>query len=122
MLCVLQIEGTSLENGMSRHLAKPFYRKEMLDDGREQLFYDVADASSRAELLSQVKQFLVENREGFAYALQRREEVEAMNLDIGIVMDGPLSKSVAFDNELIAMLAEFSLSVSISAYQAGSPA
>jgi|GEM_PF-3166258 len=118
MLCVLQIVGRSLETGIANQLTVPFYRKEVSDDGREQLFYDVADASSRTELMRQIKQFIAENREGFAYALQHPGEVEAPNLDVGIIMDGPPVKGATFDGELIAMLAEFGITVSVSAYQA----
>ncbi|KYH00934.1 hypothetical protein [Bradyrhizobium sp. DOA1] len=108
----------SLEDGIAKRLTAPFYRKEVSDDGHEQLFYDVADASSRTELMKQIKQFIAENREGLAYAHQHPDEVEAPNLDIGIIMDGPLMKSATFDGELIALLAEFGMTVSISAHQA----
>lgn len=118
MLCVLQIVGRSLENGIANQLTAPFYRKEVSDDGREQLFYDVADASSRTELMRQIKQFIAQNREGLAYAVEHPDEVEAPNLDIGIVMDGPPVKSAAFDGELLKMLVELGMTVSISIYQA----
>ncbi|UQR65753.1 hypothetical protein LRP30_11130 [Bradyrhizobium sp. C-145] len=64
MLCVLQIVGRSLETGIANQLTVPFYRKEVSDDGREQLFYDVADASSRTELMRQIKQFIAEKSGG----------------------------------------------------------
>jgi hypothetical protein len=118
MLCVLQIVGKSLENGIASQLTASFYRKDVSDDGREQLFYDVADASSRAELLTQIKQFIAANRQGLVYARQHPDEVEAPNLDIGIIMDGPPVKSAEFDGELITVLAELGMTVSISIYQA----
>ena len=40
-----------------------------------------------------------------------------MNLDIGIVMDGPLSKSISLDRALVAELGRYGISVSVSAYQ-----
>lgn len=113
----MQIEGRALENGVARHFSAPFYRKDGSKDGRDLLFYDVADASTRSELSLQIKQFIDQNRAALEHALQHPEEVESMNLDIGIVMNGPLSKTVALDNELVAELGRFGISVSVSAYQ-----
>ncbi|QQO32271.1 hypothetical protein JJC00_27360 [Bradyrhizobium diazoefficiens] len=81
------------------------------------MFYDVASATSSTELAEQIKQFIAQNKDGLIGALECREQVQLMNLDVGIFMDEVLSRTAAFDRELIAMLAEFGISVSISAYQ-----
>ncbi|UQR65752.1 hypothetical protein LRP30_11125 [Bradyrhizobium sp. C-145] len=117
MLCVLQVEGHNLENAISQHFAASFYRKDVSRDGRDLLFYDVADASNRSELSLHIRQFIDENKAALAYALQHPEDVEMMNLDIGIVMDGPLSKSISLDRALVAELGRYGISVSVSAYQ-----
>ncbi|OAF19871.1 hypothetical protein [Bradyrhizobium neotropicale] len=117
MLCVLQIMGTALESGIAGHLAARFYRKDVADDGCELLFYDVADAPRGLELSVQIKQFIDQNRGGLTYARQCPNEVKLMTLDIGILMDAPLSRTVAFDKELVATLGELGISISISAYQ-----
>lgn len=117
MLCVLQIKGTSLKAGISTRFANSFYRADVSDDGDELLFYDVASATSSTELAEQIKQFIAQNKDGLIGALECREQVQLMNLDVGIFMDEVLSRTAAFDRELIAMLAEFGISVSISAYQ-----
>ncbi|WP_441234442.1 hypothetical protein [Bradyrhizobium sp. 930_D9_N1_4] len=118
MLCVLQVEGHNLENAISQHFDASFYRKGVSRDGRrDQLFYDVADASNRSELLLHIRQFIDENKAAFAYALQHPENVETMNLDIGIVMDGPPAKSISLDRALVAELGRYGISVSVSAYQ-----
>jgi hypothetical protein len=117
MLCVLQVEGRNLENGLARHFAASFYRKDVSKDGRDLLFYDVADASNRSELSLHIRKFIDQNKAALAYALQHPEEVRTMNLDIGIVMDGPLSKSTTLDRALVAELGRYGSSVSVSAYQ-----
>lgn len=117
MLCVLQVEGHNLENAISQHFAASFYRKEVSRTGRDLLFYDVADASNRSELSLHVRQFIEENKAALAYALQHPEVVEVMNLDIGIVTDGPLSKSISLDCALVAELGRYGISVSVSSYQ-----
>ncbi|SDI89962.1 hypothetical protein SAMN05216338_10338 [Bradyrhizobium sp. Rc2d] len=117
MLCVLQVEGHNLENAISQHFAASFYRKDVSRDGRDLLFYDVADASNRSELSLHIRQFIDQNKAALAYALQHPEDVEMMNLDIGIVMDGPLSKSISLDRALVAELGRYGISVSVSAYQ-----
>jgi len=65
MLCVLQIEGALLEDGIAAHMDTRFYRKDLADNGRELLFYDVVDAESVVELMAQIKQFVVKNRNGW---------------------------------------------------------
>lgn len=117
MLCVLQIKGNSLTKGVSTGFASPFYRNDVSDDGYELLFYDVASATTGTELAKQIKQFLVRNKDGFIGALAYQEQVQLMNLDVGIFMDEVLSRTAILDRELIVMLAEFGISVSISAYQ-----
>lgn len=117
MLCVLQIKGTSLDSGLAKQLAVPFYRKDVSDDGHELIFYDVADALSSHEALMQIKRFIAQNRAGLSYALQCPQEVETMSLDIGLLVDEALSRSIVLDRELVAMLGELGISISISAYQ-----
>lgn len=117
MLCVLQVEGHNLENAISQHFAASFYRKDVSRAGRDLLFYDVADAPNRSELSLHIRQFIEENKVALAYALQHPDDVEMMNLDIGIVMDGPLSKSIDLDRALVAELGRYGISVSVSAYQ-----
>lgn len=75
MLCVLRIEGSALENGIAKHFAASFYRKDISKDGRDVLFYDVADASNRSELTLHIRQFIDQNKAAFAYALQHPEDV-----------------------------------------------
>jgi hypothetical protein len=117
MLCVLQIEGNNLENAIAGHFSASFYRKDVSKAGRELLFYDVADGSNGSELSLHVRQFIGQNKAALAYALQHPEEVETINLDVGIVMNGPLSKSICLDRALVAELGRYGISVSVTAYQ-----
>ena len=117
MLCVLQVEGSNLENALAKHFAAPFYRKDVPKNGRDLLFYDVADASHGSEVSLHIRHFIDENRAALAYAFQHPEDVETMNLDIGIVMNGPLSKSISLDRALVAELGRYGISVSVSACQ-----
>ena len=118
MLCVLQVEGHNLENGIAKHFDASFYRKDISRDGRRDLlFYDVADASNKSELSLHIRQFIDENKEALAYAVEHPDDVEMMNLDIGIVMNGPLMKSISLDRALVAELGRYGISVSVSAYQ-----
>jgi hypothetical protein len=107
-----------LEDGIAKHFAAVFYRKDVSRDGRRNLlFYDVADASNRSELSMHIRQFIDENKAALAYAVEHPDDVEIMNLDIGIVMDGALMKSISLDRALVAELGRYGISVSVSAYQ-----
>jgi hypothetical protein len=117
MICVLQIEGTSLESGIAKHLAVPFYRKDISARGRELLFYDVADKDERSEFLKELRRFIDQNRSAFAYAVNNRAEISLMNLDFGIMFSEALSRTLLLDKELIALLGQLEVSVSISAYR-----
>lgn len=121
LVCVLRIGGIDLEhNETIRMLSVPPYRK----DNKEQaglncdmFHYDVGDAASKQELLSEILRFLHSEEEALLHLLTDKN-ITMREIDVGITMPVTfLSSSLRLNGELIESLARFKLSFSMSVYQ-----
>lgn len=125
MICTMRIGGHAFDQQAVRklELLEP-YRVDVKGVGEAKfncLYYDVAsgDAGDKSAFVAAIELWLIENRK-FLEALQKLENVEFRNLDIGLMLkDAAYSVSVDFEPQLIQLISDLGLSVSVSTYRTG---
>lgn len=121
LVCVLRIGGIDLEhNETIKMFSVPPYRKdskEQADLDCDMFHYDVGDATSKQELLSDIQNFLQSEEEALL-SLLADKNITVREIDVGISMPETLaSRSLRLESGLIEGLARFKLSFSISVYK-----
>lgn len=120
MICVLRIGATDGEQVQELAPAAP-YRKDLKghsSSNLDVLYYDIIDSNDKSDFVKEIASFLKRNRKGLLN-FATDSNVKWVNLDIGLLLsEAAFSTSLEMSSDIITMMSESKISLSISAYKA----